>query len=294
MRSVCVAFALQFVFLNQLFNPSFFACTSRPITLAFLVARPTSNATSSLGLEAATVASVSNAKSRSSFTTRTSRCVGISHPTIAQQGHIQILDSIPTTGVGFVSPVGRSTGGINKTSDGGSHISQNIDSRSQSRMMLLVCPRWNWMWKQVIASIVRPLLNSKEPCRSWMPPNIFHGTVLEGSRPLSEYNIQQATIDQDTIESIQQASIDRDTTAIKRPDDLSIRRLGCHYCYLPSSPIDCDNGGCLCETCAANQSIPGEFESTDYGTDVAPRNKSHSLDGFANVAPASSMSDFYF
>ena len=171
MRSVCVAVPFSVVFLNQLFIPSFFACTSRPITLAFLVARPTSNATSSLGSKTATVTSVSNAKSRSSFTTRTSRCIGISRPTIAQQGHIQILDSIPTTGVGFVKPVGRSTGGRNKTSDGGCHRSQSGSNKaflrwSQSKMMLLVRPRWNCMWKVIITVqllLVRPSVISKKP-----------------------------------------------------------------------------------------------------------------------------------
>ena len=94
-----------------------------------------------------------------------------------------------------------------------------------------------------------------------IPPDhqkfIFHGTVLEGSRSISAYNIQQASIL---------------SLAIKRLDDLSTH-VGCEYCYLPISPIDDDHGGWLCETCAANKAIAGEFDPTDYGTGVPPRKK---------------------
>ena len=94
-----------------------------------------------------------------------------------------------------------------------------------------------------------------------IPPDhqkfIFRGTVLEGSRPISEYNIQQAS---------------KLSLAIKRPDDLSTH-VGCVYCDLIISPIDDDHRVWLCETCAANRAIAGEFDPTDYCTDVPPRKK---------------------
>ena len=77
---------------------------------------------------------------------------------------------------------------------------------------------------------VKAMINFEKAIPPGHQKFIFRGTVLEGSRPVSEYNIQQGS---------------KLSLAIKRPDDLSTR-LGCHYCYLPSSPIDCDNGGCLC------------------------------------------------
>ena len=76
-----------------------------------------------------------------------------------------------------------------------------------------------------------------------IPPDhqkfIFCGTVLEGSRPISEHNIQQASIR---------------SLAIKRPDDLSTH-VGCDYCDLTISQIDDDYRVWLCETCAANKAI---------------------------------------
>ena len=80
---------------------------------------------------------------------------------------------------------------------------------------------------------------------------IFRGSVLVGARPLPEYNIQQGS---------------KLSLAIKRPGDLSTH-VGCHYCDLIVSPIDDDHRVWLCETCAANKAIAGEFDPTDYGTE---------------------------
>ena len=86
---------------------------------------------------------------------------------------------------------------------------------------------------------------------------IFHGKQLEGSRPLSEYNVQHFS----------QLSL-----AIKRPDDLSTQ-VGCGSCEVTISQVDDDYRVWLCETCAANKAIAGEFDPTDYGTLGPPRKK---------------------
>ena len=84
---------------------------------------------------------------------------------------------------------------------------------------------------------------------------IFRGTVLEGSRPISEYNIQQ----------LSQVSV-----AIKRPEDLSTQ-VGCFQC-LTVSLVDGEYTTWLCEACAANAAIAGEFDPTDY-TGGPPRKR---------------------
>ena len=84
-----------------------------------------------------------------------------------------------------------------------------------------------------------------------IPPDhqkfIFRGTVLEGSRPISEHSIQRRSLLR---------------LAIKRPDDLSTH-VGCDYCDLAISRIDGECRVWLCETCAANKAIAGEFDPTD-------------------------------
>ena len=88
---------------------------------------------------------------------------------------------------------------------------------------------------------------------------IFDGTVLEGSRPISEYNLRHYSI----LE-----------LAIKRPGDLSTH-VGCDFCEVTISAITEDYMVWLCETCAANKALFVEdFDPTDYGTDdVPPRKK---------------------
>ena len=83
----------------------------------------------------------------------------------------------------------------------------------------------------------------------------FQGTMLEGSRPISEYNIQQ----------LSQVSV-----AIKRPEDLSTQ-VGCFQC-LTVSLVDGEYTTWLCEACAANAAIAGEFDPTDY-TGGPPRKR---------------------
>ena len=86
-----------------------------------------------------------------------------------------------------------------------------------------------------------------------IPPDhqklIFQGRLLWGSLPISEYNIQQRS---------------QLRLAIKRPDDLSTR-VGCDNCDLTISQVSGDYICCLCETCAANEAIAGEFDPTEYG-----------------------------
>ena len=93
-----------------------------------------------------------------------------------------------------------------------------------------------------------------------IPPShqklIFHGTLLEGSRPISEYNIQQ----------LSQVSV-----AIKRPEDLSTQ-VGCEGCLTAVSLVNDEYTTWLCEACAANAAIAGEFDPTDY-TGGPPRKR---------------------
>ena len=89
---------------------------------------------------------------------------------------------------------------------------------------------------------------------------IFRGTVLEGSRPISEYNIQQ---------------LSQVRVAIKRPEDLSTQ-VGCFQC-LTVSLVDGEYTTWLCEACAANAALAGEFDPMDYGTFGAAAKKPRTL-----------------
>ena len=93
-----------------------------------------------------------------------------------------------------------------------------------------------------------------------IPPHhqtlIFDGTLLEGSRPISEYNIQQ---------------LSQVRVAIKRPDDLSTQ-VGCCNCHLTISLVTGEYISWLCEACAANAAIAGELDPTDY-TGGPPRKR---------------------
>ena len=76
-------------------------------------------------------------------------------------------------------------------------------------------------------------------------------TQLEDSRQLSEYNIREYS---------------RLKLAVKRPGDMSTK-VGWDDCALTFSMAH-DDDDCvdlvLCETCAANNAIAGEFDPTDY------------------------------
>ena len=101
-------------------------------------------------------------------------------------------------------------------------------------------------------------LEQRKHCTHYPPRNqvfFFQGTMLEGSRPISEYNIQQ----------LSQVSV-----AIKRPEDLSTQ-VGCFQC-LTVSLVDGEYTTWLCEACAANAAIAGEFDPTDY-TGGPPRKR---------------------
>ena len=87
---------------------------------------------------------------------------------------------------------------------------------------------------------------------------IFREKVLEeGSRPISEDHIRQWSIL---------------SLAIKRPGDLSTH-VGCDFCEVTISAYTEDYMVWLCETCAANKALGGEFDPTDYGTDDVPPRK---------------------
>ena len=87
---------------------------------------------------------------------------------------------------------------------------------------------------------------------------MFDGTVLEGSRPISEYNLRHYSI----LE-----------LAIKRPGDKSTQ-VGCNYCeqgeYICAYALEPRWMIWLCETCAANKALAGEFDPLDYGTSGPP------------------------
>ena len=94
-----------------------------------------------------------------------------------------------------------------------------------------------------------------------IPPShqklIFHGTLLEGSRPISEYDIQQRS---------------QLRLAIKRPGDSSTE-VGCNRCTLAISQVSGEDRTWLCEACAANAALAGEFDPMDYGTAGAAAKK---------------------
>ena len=105
---------------------------------------------------------------------------------------------------------------------------------------------------------VKAMINFEKAIPPGHQKFIFRGTVLEGSRPVSEYNIQQGS---------------KLSFAIKRPDDLSTH-VGCDYCEVTISAYTEDYMVWLCETCAANKALfVEEFDPTDYGTGETPRTK---------------------
>ena len=116
----------------------------------------------------------------------------------------------------------------------------------------LDCVRDNPQWEKQI-----PLSHQKL---------IFDGTVLEGSRPISEYNLRHYS---------------KLELAIKRPGDKSTQ-VGCDYCeqggYLCAYALEPRWMIWLCETCAANKALAGEwsygeFDPLDYGTSGPPEKK---------------------
>ena len=111
---------------------------------------------------------------------------------------------------------------------------------------------------------------------------IFDGIVLEGSRPISEYNLRHYS---------------KLELAIKRPGDKSTQ-VGCDYCeqgeYICAYALEPRWMIWLCETCAANKALAGEFDLLDYGISGPPENKkSHSLSELASVASAFSFSGLH-
>jgi len=74
-------------------------------------------------------------------------------------------------------------------------------------------------------------------------------TQLEDSRQLSEYNIRYSS---------------HLKLAVKRPGDMSTQ-VGCTACEITFSMAHDDWVNLwLCEACAANNAIAGEFDPTDY------------------------------
>ena len=78
---------------------------------------------------------------------------------------------------------------------------------------------------------------------------ILDGTILEGSRQLSEYNIQHYEILQ---------------CAVKHPDDMS-RRVGCEACTIFFSEVHYKDLLELCGECRVNNALRPKFDPTDYG-----------------------------
>ena len=78
---------------------------------------------------------------------------------------------------------------------------------------------------------------------------ILKGKILEGSRQLSEYNIQDYQILQ---------------CAVKHPDDRS-RRVGCEACIVYFSEVHYKDLLELCGSCAVNNALRPKFDPTDYG-----------------------------